>query len=264
MVTVSVEIYPGIQRATVEWSSQLLLYTTQGWAKLLWFCLLQLAAASCIFYFILFGRLFPLLSSSLFPWKTRLCLLSELSRYWTLASIVIAISFAQTLSMPERSLSISVFCLVGKSFDDDFHNETGDQRRLWSWRIQAGTGITLLRALLSHVHTKDEHVHWRYDGWCWWQWSNLAKRLAWPPAEAEHSDPAGTGSSHQGCATCVHGWLLARSLGVGCSFFSIKSCMNEQQQIVNYCVSEMWATLKLFRAVWGGGIPVKSHPCGGH
>lgn len=70
--------------------------------------------------------------------------------------------------------------------------------------------------------------------------------------------------SHQGCATCVHGWLLARSLGVGCSFFSIESCMNEQQWIVNYCVSEMWATLKLFRAFLGGGIPVKSHPCGGH
>lgn len=39
-------------------------------------------------------------------------------------------------------------------------------------------------------------------------------------------------------------------------------CMNEQQQIVNYCVSEVWATLELFRAILGA-IPVKSHACGG-
>ena len=61
MVTLSVGIYPGIQWATAEGSSQLLLYTTQGWAKLLWFCLLQRTAASCIFYFILFDHLFPLI-----------------------------------------------------------------------------------------------------------------------------------------------------------------------------------------------------------
>lgn len=40
-------------RATVEGSSQLLLYTTQGWAKLLWLCLLQVTAASFIFCFTL-------------------------------------------------------------------------------------------------------------------------------------------------------------------------------------------------------------------
>lgn len=94
----SVRVCPGIQKATFHGipSCSFIPHNVGQSCCGSAFCSSLKSPAHSVLYYL---AMFPLLISSLFLWKTQLCLLWELSRCWTLVWIFITINFVQALSV---------------------------------------------------------------------------------------------------------------------------------------------------------------------